>query len=206
MYIRFIMKQRLGFTLIELLIVVAVIGILAAIAIPNFLNAQIRAQVARVQSELKTIAFAFEQYQLDHGGFPPIRATSGNGYIGYRFLTTPLPYLKSMMAEPFVPLDIEGFAFSSGLSPDPYYEFITARHPFSFNVQNMYLLESIGPDQTDSFAPSSSFPSHPINFEFYDSTNGLRSFGDILRAGGSYVPRWFRERKGGRETIGPDWI
>ena len=69
------MKNNYAFTLIELLIVVAIIGILAAIAVPNFVNAMTRAKVARVQSELKSLSSAIEMYNLDNNNYPwpPVR-------------------------------------------------------------------------------------------------------------------------------------
>ena len=59
-----------AFTLIELLIVVAIIAILAAIAVPNFLEAQTRAKVTRCKSDMRTIATALEAYFVDWNRYP----------------------------------------------------------------------------------------------------------------------------------------
>jgi len=58
-----------GFTLIELLIVIAIILILIAIALPNFLGARIRAQVTRVKGDMKTIANALEMYYAQNNRY-----------------------------------------------------------------------------------------------------------------------------------------
>lgn len=63
--------MRKAFTLIELLIVVAIIAILAAIAVPNFLEAQTRARVARVVADMRTVNTAFETYRIDNNNIPP---------------------------------------------------------------------------------------------------------------------------------------
>ena len=59
-----------GFTLIELLIVVAIIAILAAIAVPNFLEAQTRAKVSRVRADVRTVVTAVEAYAVDNNKYP----------------------------------------------------------------------------------------------------------------------------------------
>jgi prepilin-type N-terminal cleavage/methylation domain-containing protein len=71
-----------GFTLIELLIVVAIIAILAAIAVPNFLEAQIRSRISRVRADLRTDATAIEAYIVDAGAYPPEGYRDGQPGIG----------------------------------------------------------------------------------------------------------------------------
>ena len=61
-------RNKKGFTLIELLIVVVIIGILAAIAIPKFANTKDKAYVAAMKSDLRNMATYEEQYAADNGG------------------------------------------------------------------------------------------------------------------------------------------
>lgn len=101
--------MKKGFTLIELLIVVAIISILAAIAIPNFLQAQVRAKVSRSQSDLRSLATGMESYRIDHNQYPP----DFTDYVYYGIerynhylprlihLTTPISYLSSVPSDPF---------------------------------------------------------------------------------------------------------
>ena len=63
-------KQESGFTLIELLIVIAIIGILAAIAIPNLLNAVQRGKQKRTMSDMRALATAVEAYAVDNNNYP----------------------------------------------------------------------------------------------------------------------------------------
>jgi prepilin-type N-terminal cleavage/methylation domain-containing protein len=110
-----------AFTLIELLIVVAIIAILAAIAVPNFIEAQTRAKVSRVIADMRSMQTAIEMYRVDTNK-PPIRNdhwndTSAKRYIpdgttkifdpdnpdasvGLRGITTPISYISS------IPIDI----------------------------------------------------------------------------------------------------
>lgn len=122
--ISFLRQPRSGFTLIELLIVVAIIAILAAIAVPNFLEAQTRAKVSRAKSDMRSLATAIESYAVDNRVFPMLvamnspRALTGSGAINgssvfdgapnaisSRFvaLTTPIAYITSVFRDPFIP-------------------------------------------------------------------------------------------------------
>jgi len=64
-------RNKKGFTLIELMIVIAIIAILAAILVPNFLKARAQGQLAACESNLKNIATALEMYATDFSGDYP---------------------------------------------------------------------------------------------------------------------------------------
>jgi type II secretion system protein G len=70
-------QSRNGFTLIELLIVIAIIGILAAIAIPNLLNAVQRGRQKRTLGDMRSLATAVEAYHVDVGMFPTAACPGG---------------------------------------------------------------------------------------------------------------------------------
>ena len=63
-------KDRKGFTLIELMIVVAIIGILAAIAIPAYMDYTVKAKVSEVMHRFDALATALSEYHSDVGKFP----------------------------------------------------------------------------------------------------------------------------------------
>lgn len=184
--------KRGGFTLIELLIVVAIIGILAAIAVPNFLNAQIRAKVARAVSNMKTVSSAMEMYYLDHNTYTEWAWDSSspvNNYVGFRWLTTPIAYISSdsAMENPFKARKDINTTLLDGREVDPFFELGT----WSPNLQrhyprNTYLLESSGPDLGDDYN-ANNFPRRGL---VYQPSNGLHSRGDIFRGGGAQLPGW----------------
>ncbi|HOE09790.1 MAG TPA: prepilin-type N-terminal cleavage/methylation domain-containing protein [bacterium] len=188
---------RCGFTLIELLIVVAIIGILAAIAVPNFMNARTRANVARVMGDHKAIGSALEMYRLDHNDFPwPIG--NGQGHSGYSVyveylheLTTPVAYIATVAYTDIFRPQREN---TQWYPEDTIYSYQYVSYNGSWaRLSNVsaamhdryfkgYCISSYGPDKGANGVEW--VPIGGSLASIYNPSNGLISAGDIGRFGG----------------------
>ena len=201
---------RKAFTLIELLIVVAIIAILAAIAVPNFLEAQIRSKVSRVKADMRSLTTALEAYSTDYNAYPP------DWLGGYSFietiwmLTTPVAYMSSThIADPFISVAKQNGP--GNWIPDYLigsYRYFSMESTWAQQCHPGFLhrgwvLNSFGPDGRANYVehipyivlddptwrPVGEAPwytgviNQPCDM-IYDATNGTKSAGDIPRFGG----------------------
>lgn len=188
------MSSRSAFTLIELLIVVAIIAILAAIAVPNFMEAQTRAKIARNKADMRATTTGIELYHVDNSAYPvpanpfgvPEKLPYSTAWFETKVppgLTTPVAYLNSRFVDPYHPKD--------AMDEDPVYhyilrdyaqaqgkelEFVSYYRLFGAPETTAYILLGHGPDG-DHDKPDESHP------QIYDASNGTVSNGDILYFG-----------------------
>ena len=84
-----------GFTLVELMVVIAILGVLAAIAIPKFNESTAKANTARIQADLRTLDSALVQYQADGGVVDNGLSASKDDSELQKYMTTKLSKLKA---------------------------------------------------------------------------------------------------------------
>lgn len=200
-----------AFTLIELLIVIAIILILIAIALPNFLEAQIRARVTKARGEMRTLATALEAYKLDWDLYPSYNYPNymhvlHRGQRGLTWLTSPNAYITSIPEDPFPgEVDLEG----NQLTGPPYTytvdgaeipgQILMFAHPHSvppIGCLATYVIFSLGPDTPDVETVVDHYASPLCSggsgcqtpIASYSPTNGTKSKGDLLQYGGE--KRW----------------
>lgn len=176
-----------AFTLIELLIVVAIIGVLAAIAVPNFLNAQIRAKIAKAEADLQALSTALEMYHMDRNAYPAFINDQGVNInpVNRRLipLTTPIAYIAAVPQDPFLEKKYGVRIVEDQHEAYVTYDYVDAHtimkhrniEVLSANLRcSEWQINGAGPDydaSTYGYAPA------------YHASNGLRSNGDMLKLG-----------------------
>lgn len=168
------------FTLLELVLVAGVVAVLATVAMPNYVDARLRAQTADVQVELNAVTSALLRYRVDTNAFPQV-ATYSHAALGRlertEFLNfTPIDKFKSIFPDEYrrssFYLDYRevnlGYT-SNGISP------AGVSAPIS-GPRAMYV-GSVGPDGFQEFHNMFEMyiPTH------YSTSNGLRSNGEIFK-------------------------
>lgn len=199
--------RRRGFTLIELLIVVAIIAILAAIAVPNFLEAQTRSKVSRAHADMRTLATALESYRVDNNQYVPTpnydRVTGAQTFeleARWAYLTTPISYITSILDDPFGDTDVTVSNWNtsskyrtfdySAFDKEGTYETMNFKQDlvlvFGYPTSILWIMASQGPDLEPGLTVSDSSLGTTSGMATglpYDPTNGTISAGDITRVG-----------------------
>ena len=168
------------------------VGMLAAIAVPNFLEAQVRSQVSRARSDMRSLATAIETYYIDNNNYPAsttdpaesinasLAANSASPQLqwdlptfashhatGAHTLTTPIAYLTSYFPDPFSPVPGRTFNY--------------------YKNEGGWILWSAGPDNDydlnyEDYDPRYMKSTYDRLYRStYDPTNGTASSGDIWR-------------------------
>jgi type II secretion system protein G len=196
-----------AFTLIELLIVVAIIAILAAIAVPNFLEAQVRTKVSRVHAEHRTLSTAIETYRIDWNRYPPTPPGQVPLEARWKTITTPVAYITSIPLDPFGYPDVDQSRWwvnYPGMGPNgtagpryKVYDLLEMFNPqtkaptFFYNALLLagfpssiqYFMSSFGPNRQIDINASSIVTATASVGIVYDPSNGTISDGDIVRTG-----------------------
>jgi type II secretion system protein G len=206
------MKKR-GFTLIELLIVVAIIGILAAIAVPNFLNAQVKAKIARALADLRGVRTAMGMYRIDNNrniNDPWEWSQAGiyqRGFQVWSPLTTPVAYTNgSAFFDPFVPQDNPGptnAAWEAVMDGVYHYRNVDVMRANNLqgaakdaHPQVSFVARSPGPDRWYIHSPQ-----RVMSWMAYDSTNGVMSVGDVMVTDGGILGQGFQGQEGSTDDL-----
>lgn len=187
-----------AFTLIELLVVVAIIAILAAIAVPNFMEAQVRAKTARAKADIRTLATGVNAYATDYNGYPDV-------FTRLNTITTPVQYLTTIPRDPFrqvsggqswrrgyyrygaMPIDrATRFAFASVSADtdiDTYYEGVADNEDtdnWEPDNQALRFYPGYSPELFSAQGQLADNGQAHIRYIAYDATNGTVSDGDLF--------------------------
>lgn len=184
-------EKRTGFTLIELLTVIAIILILLAIAVPNFLSAISRAKVTRARSEMRTIHTALEAYHTDYKTYPdPVTNTWHPSILEIPQLTTPNAYLTSFPQDPFPCTAKPYYAYPPYYGDKKFYRYYNTKRWESafYEIEQQgikWFLMSNGPDLDNDVddtgkAADGLFSGH--KYMYFAPTNGTESSGDFIKS------------------------
>lgn len=196
--------RRRAFTLIELLVVVAIIAILAAIAVPNMLEAVVRSKISRTKADLRSISVGLESFRVDQNQYPP-DSSDGGPYVylqRLKAITTPIAYMTSVPGDPFAdegsirkytatrggnPYTVDGslsapfvypmtYDYACRRDPDGTWENPTMWAKITENPDSIiWAMRSAGPDKWPVWLGESTHA--------YDPTNGTVSEGNIFWSG-----------------------